>query len=113
VNIYFEAFCVQAIEHQVAFLIRVWKVLWSDRLSSLRRLVSLCQDTYLCNVSNYVMTTTAMPQAGQLTNPLYNPGRVQTDSDAHSFATDTRGAFPGGKAARALSWPLTTTSCRT
>jgi len=64
--------------------------------------VSLSQDTYLCNVSNYVVTTTAMTQAGQMTNPLYNPDRVQTDSDAHSAssATDTRGAFPGGKAAR-------------
>ena len=43
------------------------------------------------------MTTTAMPQTGQLTNPLYNPDRVQTVSDAPS----ARGAFPGGKAARA------------
>jgi hypothetical protein len=67
--------------------------------------MSLCQDTYLCNVSNYVTTTTAMPQDGHLTSPLYNPGRVQTDSDAHSasFATDPRSAFPGGKGVRTSS----------
>jgi hypothetical protein len=107
-NIYFETFCVQTIELQVAFLIRAWKVPCSDRLSWLRPLVVLCQGTYRCNISNYVMTTTATPQAGRLINPLYNPGNVQTDSDFHSasFSTGNRGALPEGKAASALSWSL-------
>jgi hypothetical protein len=35
--------------------------------------------------------------------------RVQNGSEAHpaSYPTGTRGSFPGGKAAGAWSWPLT------
>jgi hypothetical protein len=38
---------------------------------------------------------------------------VQTGSGAHpaSYPMDTGGAFPGGKAAGAWSWPLTSNQC--
>jgi hypothetical protein len=40
--------------------------------------------------------------------------RVQNGSGIHpaSYPMGTRSSFPGGKAARAWSWPLTSTSCR-
>jgi hypothetical protein len=40
--------------------------------------------------------------------------RVQNSSEAHpaSYPMDTRGSFPGGKAAGAWSWPLTFFQCR-
>jgi hypothetical protein len=40
--------------------------------------------------------------------------RVQNGSGAHpaSYPMGTRGSFPGGKAARAWSWPLTSIYCR-
>jgi hypothetical protein len=40
--------------------------------------------------------------------------RVQNGSGAHtaSYPMGTRGSFPGGKAARAWSWPLASIQCR-
>jgi hypothetical protein len=40
--------------------------------------------------------------------------RVQNGSGAHpaSYPVGTRGSFPGDKAARARSWPLTSIQCR-
>jgi hypothetical protein len=40
--------------------------------------------------------------------------RVQNGSEAHpaSYPMGNRGSYPGGKAARVWSWPLTTNYCR-
>jgi hypothetical protein len=44
---------------------------------------------------------------------IFSLHSVQTDSGAHaaSYPMDTGGSFPGGKAAGAWSWPLTSIQC--